>query len=86
MLSMWDAPSERDYYDQFAPRPAEEDDEAPPVDDRTAKLAVEGLREVIGHLDAAIAQSHPSDDQILIGHIATASALAKGLARRMEVA
>lgn len=37
------------------------------------------LLEIIGHLGAAISQSIPSDDQIIVGHIREAHNLAKML-------
>lgn len=51
----------------------------------TRAMADTTLREIIGHLGAADIVSLPSDDQIIMGHVRTAHALAltlhKALAR-----
>jgi hypothetical protein len=42
------------------------------------------LEEAIGHLGAAIVQSSPKDDQIILGHIREAHAILKKMARDMK--
>jgi hypothetical protein len=49
-------------------------DAAKPAHQRAAML--EALTEIMGELGAALAQSIPSDDQIIIGHVRTAHTLA----------
>lgn len=43
------------------------------------QLIFSALEDIRSHLSAALAQTVPSDDQIIIGHVRTASARADGL-------
>lgn len=53
-------------------------DRAPPPADET-----EAILEIIGHLGAALIQTVPSDDQIIMGHVKSAHDLACQLRRRL---
>ena len=52
--------------------------------EREAKLQVEGLADAIAELQCAISQSIPSDGQIIIRHMKSATATLRNLKRRMN--